>query len=135
MSVLAELAAYLETETLGTQGVNLFYGILPESAPDAAIVLFEYPGMPNEPVMGGRTVRLEYPSIQAMTRGVKDDYDGPMLKLRQVVESFTKIGDQTIGGVLYLSILAKHTPARLNQDENHRWRHVCSFAVTKEFSL
>ena len=131
--VLAELTTYLVTQGIGTAGTNLFYGILPDS-PDACVALFEYGGYPNDPVLGGTTVRLEYPSIQVMCRGVRDDYTNPRQKAQDVVAAFTKIGTQILSGVEYKAVLGNGPVTFLRRDENFRTIFVCSFDVVKAFS-
>lgn len=131
--VLADLALYLEQQGLGTRGTDIFYGVS-NPDPDNCIVLFEYDALANEPELGGKTVRLEYPLVQAMTRGIKDEYDAPRLKLQQVVAAFTKIGDEVIGSTYYLAIMAKGGPKHLKQDANFRHYFTCNFQITKDYS-
>lgn len=132
--VLSELTTYLAADGIGlVAATNLFYGSL-DDTPDVQVCLVEYGGLPNEPVMGGTTVRLEFPSVQVFSRGVKDDYDGPRLKIQQVVASFTKIGDQLLSGVQYGGVMAKQPPFHLLRDQNGRHLFACNFAVQKAFS-
>ena len=131
--VLPDLVLYLEQQGLGVRAVDIFYGVSnPE--PDACIVLYEYDALPNEPELGGETVRLEFPLVQAMTRGVANEYDLPRLKLQQVVAAFTKIGDELINGTYYLAALAKGGPRHLKQDANFRHYFTCNFQITKDYS-
>lgn len=131
--VLLELVTWLASDGIGTAATDLFYGSL-DDTPDAQVCLFEYPGLPNEPVMGGTTVRLEFPNVHVEVRGVKDDYDGPRLKIQQVVASFTKIGDQVLSGVQYGAVMALQPAFHLKRDENGRHIFACNFRVQKAFS-
>lgn len=131
--VLVECTTYLATQSIGTVGTNLFYGILPDT-PDACVTLFEYGGMPNEPNMGTGTTRLVFPRIQAVARGIKDDYDGPRVKIQDVVTAFTLIANQNLSGIKYLAILALSDPFFLRRDDNFRVEFVCNFQVTKAYS-
>lgn len=131
--VLSDLTAYLETQGIGTRSVNLFYGILPDT-PDACVTLFEYGGAANEPDTGGTTNRVEFPRVQALCRGVKDDYDGPRQKIQDVVVAFTRIANQVLYGVHYKAVAALQPPGKLRQDNNFRFEFTCNFEVTKGFS-
>lgn len=130
--VLPELTTYLATQGIGTAGTNLFYGILPDT-PDALVTLFEYGGFPNEPDLGtgGTTTRFEYPRIQMLCRGVKDDYDGPRLKAQQVVAALTAVVNTTLSGIYYISVIPLQAPFFLRRDENFRVEFACNFQVSK----
>lgn len=131
---LANMVAYLAAKGMGAGGTNLFYGLIPPT-PDAMLTMFEYGGLPNEPVMGGRTIRIEYPLVQLVTRGVKDDFDGPLARIRLAVEYFAEVADQAIvsGGVQFNSIVAKAPPSYLRRDDNFRCEFVCNLQVVKAY--
>jgi hypothetical protein len=134
--VLAELAAYLEAQGLGTRTVNLFYGIMPPD-PDALITMFEYGGLSSEPdtgAGGGTAIRIEHPRVQVVCRGIRDDYDGPRLKAQQVVAAFARIGNQTLSGIHYTIVAPLQPPFKLRMDDNHRYEFVCNYQVDKGFS-
>lgn len=132
--VLAELTTYLATQGIGTAATDLFYGLVPEE-PDALTTLMDAGGLPNEPDMGTPNVRLEFPHVQALTRGAPNDYDGPRLKMQDVITAFTKIANQTISGVSYKAVMAKGPARKLRQDKNLRYEIICEFEVTKSYSL
>jgi len=131
--VLDELATHCAANGIGTPGFDLFYGILPPD-PDVCTALFEYGGMPSEPNTGsGGTVnRLVFPRIQVLTRGIKDDYDGPRIRAEQVVTLFTAILNQNIAGVRYLAVTPLQEPFPLRRDDNFRIETVCNYQVYKE---
>lgn len=132
--VLPELCSYLEAQGIGTRGTDLFYSLLPPT-PAACVVLYEYGGPPNEPVMGGTTVRAEYPRVQIIARGAaEDDYDTPRLKMQNIVIALTKIREQSILGVQYQAVMALQVPFPLERDESHRIIMACNFQVTKDYS-
>lgn len=132
--VLAELAAWLQADGIGTVGTDIFYGILPDT-PDAVICLHEYPGFPNDLVLGSNTINAEWPHVQVVVRGVKDDYDNPRLKIAQVVNSFTKIGETVLSGVRYHAVMAKQAPFMVQPDGNWRNLFKVNFAVYKDPSV
>lgn len=132
--VMLEMVTWLASDGLGTAATNLFYGDLPDS-PDSLVCLQEYGGLPNALVLGGTTVQSEFPRFQALTRGERDEYDAPRLKLQQVMASFTKIGDGVVLlGVQYHAVRCIIAPTKLMRDENFRYCFVASFEVDKGFS-
>lgn len=136
--VLKELCDYLVTDIGLVEGTTLFYGIMPDTddpGNGAIVCLFEYPGLPIEPETGGTTVRLVYPSVQAVCRGIKDDYDTPRLKAEAVLTSFTKILNQSLGGVRYLAVAAQGDPFFLRRDQNFRIEIGCNFSIMKRQSV
>lgn len=133
--ILADVAEYLENQGIGTRATNLFYGILPES-PDALVTMYEYAGMANEPKMGQGVTSLEFPRIQLVTRGVKDDYDGPKLVGLNIVTVLAKVANMPISssGVRYLSISHINGPQFFRRDDNFRILFSINFQVYKDYS-
>lgn len=133
--VLPELCAYLVAQGFGSTVANpptIQYGVLMPT-PDVVICLQEYGGLPDEPDnVGG--IRLEYPFVQALVRGVKDDQDGPRLVIQQVRTAFVKVVNQTLSGIPYKAIEPVSPPFKLRQDDSFRWEFVCNFKVTKGYS-
>lgn len=133
---LPDLTTYLATQGIGTQATTLFYGVMPDT-PDACAALFEYGGH-SEPALGGTTINIEWPLIQAVTRGTRQDYDGPRLKAQQIVIAFARIGGVVYapGGVGYKAVMAKNggVPKWFKQDENFRHYFSVNFEVMKDFS-
>lgn len=129
--VLAELTALLESQGYGTQGTDVFYGLVPPN-PDSVTSLMEYGGLPSEPKLGTGVLRLTFPHIQALVRGVRDDYDTPRAKIVTLVNIFVSIVNANVGGVRYLAIEPLQDPFLLRRDDNFRCEFVCNFKVTKE---
>lgn len=130
--VEADLSVYLELQGIGVRATSLFYGIIP-SDPDAVTCIYVTGGRMNEPDLGTGNTRLEYPSVQIVTRGVANDYDSPNQKARDVVTAMTKIINQDLNGTRYLAALARHTPVFMRRDESFRVYFVTNFDVTKEY--
>lgn len=114
-------------------GTTLFYGVLPET-PDAAVALYEYGGLPVEPALGQGVINLEFPTIQAVTRGIANDYDSPRLKIQNVVTAFALIANQNLSGTSYKAIIAKQSPFFFRRDDNFRVLFACNFQITKVYS-
>lgn len=140
--VLTELAAYIiSQDSARILDSNLFRGIMPPE--DAALpstttlALFEYGGKMSEPDLGYTgtpRMRLVFPLIQVMCRGLKDDYDTPRLAIQGVVTMFTAVLNQTLSGVYYLGIEAHSDPFPISRDDNFRISFVCNFTVTRQYS-
>lgn len=132
--VLAELTAYLVTQSIGVSGTTLFYGKMPTD-PDVLVSLFEYGGLMNEPELGGAgTTRLEFPRIQAVSRGISNDYDSPRLVMQNIITAFTKIANVTLSGIQYKAVQALQPAFFLMRDGNNRVLFACNFQVTKAYS-
>ena len=118
--LLTELAAYLQAQGIGTQGVSLFYGTMPETDPTdsspVTVVLYEYGGTMNEPDLGTGNTRLEFPSVQIVCRGLANDYNSPRQKATDIVTALTKVINQTLSGVSYKAIEPKQALAAAQPD-------------------
>lgn len=132
--LLPELATYLQSAGIGTLGTDLFYGRVPAS-PDVCTVLMEYGGLPIEPDLGTPTIRLEFPRVQVLTRGLKDDYDTPRLKAQAVLVALTAIVNQSLSGVAYKVAAALQSPFFLRRDQNDRVEIACNYQVMKAPSV
>lgn len=131
--LLPDLETYLAGAGLGlTAETNLFHGILPPS-PDVVVALFEYGGRPNEQDLGTPNVRLEFPRVQVVVRGVRDDYDSPRLLAQKIVAAFAAVFNQVLTSATYKSIIMINMPPP-QRDDNFRIEQRTNFEVTKTFS-
>ncbi len=133
--LLPDVVAYFENQSIGTRGTTLFYGIVPDF-PDALVTCFEYPGPKSEPNLGKTTMNNEFPRLQVIARGVKDDYDTPRQKLQDVVTALTKIANSTLpgGGATIYKAFEGRAVSFLQRDDNFRVYFVVNFEVTKAYS-
>src|SRR5262249_47211224 len=100
--LLPDIITYLTgyTPSLGlTPTVNLFYGIL-RPDPDFGVWISEDGGMSDEPDMGTGNIRLEFPQLQVIVRGVKEDYNTPRLLAQQIRTALNKIGSTSANSVI-----------------------------------
>lgn len=142
--VLAELTTYLAAAGLGlVGGTNLFYGPMKASYPDAVTLVQLYGGIAPEPNLGddtptltpfGKAVRLEFPRVQVLCRGVRDDTDTPLALATSCEVALLKIINTTLSGIYYLEVAPIQHPFRLRTDENFREEYAINFQVTKEHS-
>ena len=129
--LLPEVVSYLNSQGIASFGVDLFYGPLKEAYPDEILIVQEYGGSQDEPTLSdnsvidssqsfGKGIRLEYPHIQVLCRGNKNEYDPPRLRAERARRSLLKVLNQTISGVFYVAIETLQPPFRLRQYRRHR---------------
>lgn len=139
---LAEIAAYIDAQGIATSGVDLFYGAMKEQYPSQVVLIAPYGGEQPEPNTGdvggvgglGRAVRLEFPRIQIVTRGVKNDIDTPYSLGYAVHAALMRVVNQSLYGVRYLAIEPLEQPTRLFTDLNFREVVKFNVKITKELS-
>lgn len=122
--LLEDIGQYLQSQGIGTLGVDIFLGILPSES-DNCIALFEYAGSPPDLHWNG-----EYPGLQVMVRNA--DYPAGRVKIEQVKNTLHGLYEQVLNGTRYLLIKAKQSPECLGLDDNQRYEFVINFDVIKE---
>ena len=127
MSWIAPLADYLETQSLGTKGTNLFIGMMPDNT-SLSTVLFSYDGEIVETMKSG--IALYKPQLQVRVRGAKEDYTTPYNRLLAIQTALSSIANQTLGGVTYLRVRPTSNVNSLGQDTNLRFDFTVNFEVT-----
>lgn len=127
-----ELATLLQTASFGTIDVNLFYNYMPPD-PDVAMAVLQYPGQLDEPNLGegGTLTRLEFPHFQLLTRGVRDDSNGPELRCVNGRKTLVAVINQSLSGVRYVGIEALTPPSPLMRDDDGRVYWSCNFRAIK----
>lgn len=131
MSVLNDIGEYLQTNSIGTLGTDLFLSQMPD-APDNVVTVFEYAGnAPNR--MGGN----RQPGIQIRTRS--DSYEDARAKIDNVYLLLSKIGNEyeddapegvEINGTTYLHFQTVQEPFEIGVDDNGRHELVQNFIAT-----
>ena len=138
--VLDELVAYLAAHGIGTAAVDIFYGSMKDTFPDEVVLLQEYGGIQDEPNMSdpggapGYGVRLEYPRIQVLHRGKRDDYVTPRTKAEATRKVLMAVNDTSLSGVHYSYIEILQPPYRLRTDANFRIEIAYNIQVCKRLS-
>ena len=129
--LLDELATYLAAQGIGTQGVDLFNGVLPDSPPDA-VALFEYGGVAPVHALGGGQAKYERPRVQVVARATT--YSAARSKIETIYKLLQAVSNASLSSVRYLSIEAVQSPFLLTRDENARVVLACNFQIVKELS-
>ncbi len=129
--LLHEIAAYLESQSVGTRGTDLFTGFMPDT-PNEIVVVYENPGSPPSRVHSKVGTSLEHPQIAVWARGTPDgDYDGPRQKAQDAYNALALIVNSTLSAVLYLDVMPLQQPFLLERDDNQRAIIGFNAAVTK----
>ena len=138
MALLDEVAAKLQTLSVGTIGVDLFKGTMPET-PDACTAVFEYGGVAPTMGFGSAGIFYESPSVQIVCRGVKDDYSTPRSLAETAYEGLASVEASTLsvsGGTsaFYHWIHPNQPPFQMQRDVNGRVYIAFNCLVEKELS-
>lgn len=130
---LVELGTYLVSQGVGTAlGTDVFLGRVP-ALPDVVVCLFEYASLPVEPRLGvdGTQIRYEYPRVQILCRGAKDDYQGPWNVAKSARTAMMKIQASTLSGTYYIAAMPESGPMFLRRDLNDRIEIVTNYQIMK----
>jgi hypothetical protein len=126
--IYQDISSLMASESIGTLGVNLFWGHMPNT-PDTCVVVYEYMGEP--PVYSKDAVEWERPRLQVVCRA--KTYVEAMQKAEAVFELLSNVKRLTINGTLYDSIRARQRPFADPQgkDDQGRFRVFCNYAIRK----
>ena len=138
MATLDELGAYLVTNTAVTgigpgTAPRLFFGRLPDS-PDYCLALIETGGTAPEMGFGIPGIRLERPSVQVVTRGVKDDAQTPRALSEVAFTKLAEIKAESLSSTQYHWVSPNQSPTSLTPDEKGRPRFSFNISIIKELS-
>lgn len=125
MPLLDDIAIYLESLGVGTRGVTLFEGTLPQEGPglgppDQVIALYEIPGMGAEHIHNVVGPAVEQPSVQVRVRGAPFGYAQARALAQQAFLALDGLTNQTLNGTFYRSIFALQSPFGLGTDAWNR---------------
>lgn len=126
--LLDDIAAYLQTNSLGTVGTDIFKGSLPDQ-PDNCIALFEYAGDRPEHAQGAP---LDKPGLQIRVRN--KSYSSARQKCQEIQNLLHGIHEQIINNTRYVLMLANQSPEPLGRDASDRMEFVQNYSVTYERS-
>ena len=130
MSAQTELAAYLATQLSLTVGTTVFYDEFPEDAADGTVALFIWDTAPAEHTLGGETTRRERPMLTVMTRHTT--YLTGWARIYAAANALVAIGNETVGGVRYLTVSLQSGPRKIKRDANLRHVFSANFEIEKE---
>ena len=129
MTFVNAIADYIQTNSLGTKGTNLFIGFLPASE-TLQVVLTEYSGATVETLRTG--ISLKKSNLQVMVHGAKADYVTPRTRVEAIQSLLVNIQDATISGVRIIRVLPLGTINSLGQNDNQEFEFTANFEVVHE---
>ena len=130
-TVATEVATFIASAASLTAATDLFTNALPAS-PDEAVVVYEYAGLPSTYVFGSAQIDREFPRIQIVCRGEKDDIDPPRALAETIYKAIGAVANQSLSGTRYHAITPLQPPFLMGHDANGRPLIVFNCQVDKE---
>ena len=134
MTLLAEISAYLVTNSIGTSGTasangwSIYLGKM-TAAPDRQIGLFEYGGLPSE--LTHDKAMDEYPSLQIRVRAEQNGYSTGIAKAVAIRALLHGLSNTTLTSTKYKLIRAMNSPAYIGTDDKGRPEWTINFQIVK----
>lgn len=122
--LLEDISAYLEQQGLGTVGVDIYRGDMPD-APDECIALYEQPGQAPE-----QNWDAERPGLTVRVRSV--DRGDAASRAYAVWKALNGLTNAALNGTEYHRIDASSSIAQAGRDGKRRHYYICNFSVIKE---
>lgn len=119
-----DVANYLEDQTFGTVGTDIFYSRFPNE-PDDCVCVFQSSGRPPMPWLS-----LESPGISIIVRGT--DPDTTRIKANEIFKALAGLIHQTWDGVKYHSFESMGSPSNVIEPQTNRSLWSFSFIVLKD---
>jgi hypothetical protein len=119
MTVLESIGDYLQTNSQGTLGTNLFLSRMP-SSPDVCVTVYEYEGGQPLETMGNSATVVDLPRIQIVCRAGRDDYATARNKAATIRDLLAAVTEQTISGIAVMRIRPTGQVMPLGLDEKDR---------------
>ena len=99
MSLVKDIADYLDTNSFGTVGTDIFLSNLP-SSPDSCIAVYQNEDSAVERIAGidvpsDRIAGIKKPRFKVVVR--EASYDAAMASMKAIEEELVQIGDEYIG--------------------------------------
>lgn len=109
MSLISDIATYLQTEGVGTLATDIFYSYMPADVNTGVCVLDTGGPTPNP------DVPLKNPTFQVFVRAA--DYDTGKTKLDAVREALHRVQNETIGSYYFYYILASSEGGAIGRNQ------------------
>lgn len=125
-SPATDIGNYLQTQGLGTLGVDLFVGMLP-TKPDICISVLDAPGRSPDP-----RYQRDEPSLQILVRGARRDYDVAYGVAKSVKDELNGIDPIVLDSKDYVLFVMIGNIIPVGPDENERPVFSLNFRLTIE---
>jgi hypothetical protein len=128
---LEDIAGFLQTNSLGTVGTDLFVNDWPDITdtvtPDLCTGIFSYAGAPSELTFTGRTILN--PAFQIKVRSAARDQLSAIQRARDIAALLDGFANQTLGDNYYLLIQARGEISFIGRDQSQRPEFVQNYGV------
>lgn len=127
-----DVAAFLQSDGVGTQGTDLFVNFMPDS-PDECVGVYTLPGESESgDFFGNNTLpTFEELELQIIIRAGARDYPTASAKVQAIRASLNKIANETVNGTYYLRVKESQTASFDGADVQDRVHMTASYTVTK----
>lgn len=112
-------AAFGAHASQGTLGTNLFLAVLPET-PDACVAIYENSGSSPTFTMGSGGIQIDYPMLQIICRGNREDYPTTRDKAESIRVLLATVLEKTVSGVHIMRIEPMGSVNLLGVDPKYR---------------
>jgi hypothetical protein len=127
--LLEDVASYLQSNSIGTAGSDIYLNITPE-LPNLVVVVNEYMSTEPKATMNGKNAPLlESPRIQIMVRDDPKEVVGCYNRARAVYVLMCKLVDTVMGGKV-CTFEPLDTPTMTGRDPQERVLYTMNFQVT-----
>jgi len=103
----------------GTLGTNLFLGTLPET-PDACVAIYENSGSSPAFTMGTGGIKVDYPMIQIISRGAREDYPAARDKAETIRNLLASVLEESVSSIHIMRIEPMGSVNQLGVDPKYR---------------
>lgn len=119
MATLDDVATFVASAASLTIGTTLFKGTMP-ATPETCTAIYEYSGLPPDHVFGSTAIACEYPRLQIVCRGPKDDYQTPRATAETIYRALAAARNQTLTSTRYQHLSPLQSPFLMGRDANAR---------------
>jgi hypothetical protein len=110
---------YLQAQSQGTLGTNLFLAVMPES-PDVMTCVYETVGLAPQFTMGTAAVAVDQPGLQVICRSARGDYPAARNKADAIRLLLGAVIETTLSGVHVMRISPDGSILSMGEDDNGR---------------
>jgi hypothetical protein len=126
-----DLAAYAVAQGIGVLGSTMQRFAL-TSSPDAQVALIPYAGLPSEQAFGSDALKWEFPRIQVVSRGPKNDPRAAFQKAHDAYLAYGRIAAESLSGTFWHGVKVLQPPFSMGVDDNGRPLYGFNLAIEKE---
>lgn len=103
----------------GTLGTDIFLATLPDS-PDACVAVYENAGSSPAFSMGTSGIQIDYPMLQIICRGAREDYPTARDKAETIRVLLASVLEKTVSGIHIMRIEPMGSVNQLGVDPKYR---------------